>query len=133
RLDQAWFLDKLPDLTAPIRCVMPLYAGAFRSPITFRAAFAMEAALVAASGAAGRTPPGRVWSRAAVGQLAHVRQEGLVAAAEWHDVELLDPAAAMQRLANALTGLGGALIEHAQVERITVSESAAKGVQGVFR
>jgi glycerol-3-phosphate dehydrogenase len=86
---QSWFLKNFPDQVRPLRCVMPLYSGAFRSPRAFRLAFALEGLLQGLHPASG-LPASRLWTPSETLASFDVPQEGLVGAAVWHDAELFD-------------------------------------------
>lgn len=88
--DQRWYLQNFPDQVRPLRCVMPLYRGAVRSPAAFRLAFVLEAMLQARLAAGAELPTGGLWSRAQTLAAFDVPAEGLVGAAVWYDAELMD-------------------------------------------
>ncbi|CAN7293120.1 FAD-dependent oxidoreductase [Phenylobacterium sp. LjRoot225] len=88
--DQRWYLEAFPDQVRPLRCVMPLYRGAFRSPAAFRLAFLLEQILLKGLGAGAELPTGGLWSRAQTLAEFDIPADGLVGAAVWYDAELLD-------------------------------------------
>jgi glycerol-3-phosphate dehydrogenase len=88
--DQRWYLENFPGQVRPLRCVMPLYRGAFRSPAAFRLAFVLEQMLLKGLGGGGELPTGGLWSRAQTLAEFDVPADGLVGAAVWYDAELLN-------------------------------------------
>lgn len=90
KADQRWYLENFPELVRPLRCVMPLYRGAFRSPTAFRLAFTLEAMLKTRLSPGAELPAGGLWSRAKTLAAFDVPPDGLVGSAVWYDAELLD-------------------------------------------
>jgi glycerol-3-phosphate dehydrogenase len=91
RREQAWFLSELAEFVQPMACVMPLYRGATRSPLLFRAAFLAERAL---SRDARAEPLGSLVDAASMVRAFPVPRQGLLAAAQWREAVLDDARAA---------------------------------------
>ena len=121
RLAQNWYLQRFADLVAPLRCVMPLYHGQFRSPSTFAAARSLDATLSRLLFVPKLLPAGGFFSREDVLECFPVPQRGLVGAAYWYDAELLDPASLLQVMLDKARARGVTVLGHHQVERLMIS------------
>lgn len=113
RRAQRWYTERFPDQVRPLRCVMPLYAGKARSPAAFAAARRMEEAMEAILHAPAAPAPAGTLSREDVLHLFAVPEKGLLGAAYWHDLELLNAGSLLQQMA-ARAQAGGAtlLLDH---------------------
>jgi glycerol-3-phosphate dehydrogenase len=137
--DQRWCLQTFPDQVRPLRCVMPLYRGAFRSPAAFRLAFLLEQMLIRGLGAGG-LPSGGLWSRARTLAEFDIPSAGLVGAAVWYDAELLDAAPVVQalldqagpavRLETGAEVIGG-LVEPTGLEGVRVRDRSSDAVRDI--
>lgn len=101
--DQRWYVETFPDQVRPLKCVMPLYRGAFRSPMAFRLAFLLEEMLKKGLPGGVPLPTGGLWSRAKTLAEFDVPADGLVGSAVWYDAELLDA----QKVVRALLAQAG--------------------------
>jgi glycerol-3-phosphate dehydrogenase len=129
RREQGWFLREFPDLAAPLACVMPLYKGAFRSPMAFSAAFGLEKLLSRDLDVPDTLPQGSILPAAAVlANFPCIDANGLLGAAQWHDVALLNPAALVERLVSRFTGAGGEMAQNHEVIGFSNRHGKATGV-----
>jgi glycerol-3-phosphate dehydrogenase len=128
RLAQNWYLQRFADLVGPLRCVMPLYQGQFRSPTTFAVARSVEAALSRLLLVPQLLPAGGFSSRKDVLEGYPVPQRGLVGAAYWYDAELLDPSALLHVMLDKARARGVTVLGHHEVERLMTHNCQIRGV-----
>jgi|GEM_PF-861823 len=128
RRAQAWYIDRYPRHVRPLRCVMPLYRGAIRSPALFAAARVADRTLRVACGQECPLPDDGKYSRQQVLDGYAVPAMDLVGGAFWHDAELTDAPALLAHMLAQVEQRGGVLLR--ATEAIALAEQAGQ-LQGV--
>jgi glycerol-3-phosphate dehydrogenase len=126
---QRWFFENYPSYVAPLRCVLPLYKGCFRSPPAFRAAGMMETVLFGTIGGEPPLPRVDMISAADVLKDYPVPAEGLSGAAIWYDAQITDLGGLMTAMLND-AGLGeGSLLANTEATGLATSGGRVTGVR----
>ena len=132
--EQRWLLEQLPDLVAPLPCLMPLYdpprGGRLRRKAAFRAAFAADALL-----ASPRTlPRGRLLGAAATVDLfPDVDRDGLRGGALWHDAMVPDSQRLIVELLRWACHAGARALNYVEAAELQVEDGQVRGVRAVDR
>lgn len=98
RRAQAWFLREFPAHVRPLRCVMPLYRGRLRSPLSFRLAMMLDKNLTAALDAPAPLPSPQLLSAQETRREFEVIDTDLAGAACWYDAEVSDMPGLLQMM-----------------------------------
>jgi len=125
---QRWYFENYPRFVSPLRCVLPLYKGCFRSPPAFWAAGMMETVLFGTIG--GEPPVPRVEMISAKDVLKDypVPTEGLSGAAIWYDAQITDLGGLMTAMLND-AGMGeGSLLTNTESVGLAISGDRVTGV-----
>jgi glycerol-3-phosphate dehydrogenase len=122
RVAQQWFTTHYPQHVRPLRCVMPLYAGRLRSPPLFAAARLLERAVSVVVRAP--DPPGAAGfiSAEEALRLFPLPQVGLIGAACWYDLELMDGSALVGSMVEDIRAGGATLLVGHEAERLDISD-----------
>ncbi len=128
RREQKWFAREFGDAVTQLRCVMPLYRGALRSRLLFRAAFAAQAlaSRLFELGEAG-TVTGLLTS-AQTRALYPIPEEGLIGGAYWSELVVHDATALVRAILRRVEGLGGTVIEQREASELLTRGGAVVGL-----
>jgi glycerol-3-phosphate dehydrogenase len=110
RREQLWFAERFPDAVTPLRCVMPLYRGAMRSPALFRAAFVAQKVAGRATRLATDADTGLL-SAEQTRSLYPMPARGLIGAAWWDELLVPDMPALVRAIVAAVVAEGGIALE----------------------
>lgn len=133
-----WFLAHFPELTRPLRCVLPLYGEGLRRPAPFRAALWANAAL-----SADRNRGVCRGHRLAMGGVVSAREdmhlhplarrEGLRGFGVWHDGLVLSHARLTMAILRWANSLGAMVTDHAELDATALGLRHGRGgVTGVI-
>jgi glycerol-3-phosphate dehydrogenase len=122
RVAQKWFATHYPQHVRPLRCVMPLYAGRLRSPPLFAAARLLEQVAGAIVRAPAPPGPAGFLSAEEALRLFPLPRTGLIGAASWYDLELIDGAALVDSMIEDIRAGGATLLVGHEAERLDMSD-----------
>jgi len=128
RAEQLWFASQFPSHVTSLRCVMPLYRGTIRSRLMFRAAFRAQSAARRLAGLNGEPGGAGLLSAQEVRARFPVPENGLVGAAFWDELSIVDSGALMRALAGRIVAGGGTIIENETVIGLRLRSGQVIGV-----
>lgn len=134
--ERTWFLRHFPALVRPLECLMPLYGGWSRHPLTLRLALTANELLTRHRNR-GVEPthqirPGRLAAPEEVRDLfPDVDPVGLRGGAVWHDALMTDGPRLTIELLRWACSLGAAALNHVEVRALLTSGSRVEGVEAV--
>ena len=128
RREQLWFAREFTDHTAPLRCVMPLYRGAFRSRGLFRTAFFVERMMAQVTGLGSVGHRARLVSPAEAAAVYPVPEADLTGAAVWPELAINDPLGLMRDIADRIEHAGGSVREREEVVALDVVKGVVQGI-----
>lgn len=129
RRAQCWFLENYPQHVRPLRCIMPLYKGCFRSRLAFQTAGAMENALFRLLGGEPPLPRLRLMSAEELTAIYPVPVKQLDGAAVWYDVQIDDIEAMMTAMLNDAGLEAGSRLLEAEAIAVELNGDAVSGVR----
>lgn len=121
RRAQNWYLDRYPHQLRPLRCVMPLYEGAPRSPKLLALARTMDRTLRAVLRQHVPLPQDGACSRQEIAAAYGVPTPGLLGGAVWYDAQLLNPRALLADMLAEVEQRGGVVLRGTQAVGIDQS------------
>lgn len=128
RRAQQWYIDRYPHHVRPLRCVMPLYRGAVRSPALFRAARAADRTLRTVLGRRVNLPADGACSREDILSAYGVDPAGLLGGAVWHDACLPGPAALLREMLTEVEDRGGTVLRSTEAVALATDGRILRGL-----
>jgi glycerol-3-phosphate dehydrogenase len=128
RREQAWFAREFAPFVAPLRCTMPLYRGALRSPTAFRAAFMLERLALRISALESAAEPPGLIAPHGVQAIYPVVQRGLLAGACWSELVVGDMHALLVSALLRVTMAGGSVVEGCTAVDLRASRGVVTGL-----
>lgn len=126
---QRWYFENYPQFIAPLRCVLPLYKGCFRSPPAFWAAGMMETVLFGTIGGEPPVPRVDMISAAEVLKDYPVPTEGLSGAAIWYDAQITDLGGLMAAMLSDAGLADKSLLTNTEATELATSGDRVTGVR----
>ncbi len=128
RREQMWFAREFGDAVTPLRCVMPLYRGALRSPSLFRAAFAAHHLASRLVGLGGGGKETGLLTAAESRALYPIPEDGLIGSAYWSELVVRDAPALVRAIIRRVEGQGGTAIEQHEATELLTRDGAVVGL-----
>ena len=136
RREQAWFMRQFAPLVQPLRCLMPFYSQDPAKPALFAAAATADRALHAGLGrsAPALRAPRLLGRRALLEEAPWLASQRVLAAGEWHDVEIVDVPGLVEALLRRATAQRAVCLSETEVIRVLLgSNGEVAGVEAADR